>query len=54
MGRFVPCFSGLRRGIEVFNFVKQLFLPCAIFYANVGFSPFWKGDWTKVIKPVMM
>lgn len=33
MGRFVPGFSGLKRGIDLIMFGKQSILPCANFIA---------------------
>lgn len=34
MGRFVPGFGGLKRGIDLIMFGKQSILPCANFYAS--------------------
>ena len=34
MGRFVPGFSGLKRGIDLIMFGKQSILPCANFSAS--------------------
>lgn len=44
MDRFIPGFSGLKRGIDLIMFGKQSILPCASFYESVGISFLCKGQ----------
>ena len=45
MGRFVPGFDGLKRGIDLIMFGKQSILPWANFYSSGAFG---KVKWWKV------
>ena len=36
MGRFVPGFSGLKRGIDLIMFGYKTILPCTNFFASGG------------------
>ncbi len=52
MGRFVPGFGGLKRGIDLIMFGKQSILPWANFYSSGAFGKvkWWGGvDWRRVL-----